>query len=165
MRRLLTAAGCALALSAADLQGQIRFGAQASYGDDFDLGIGVRLTSSLQSVFPRTPLAFHGSFDYFFPDDEGTGADISYWEINPNLVYMIPVRASSSIAPYAGGGLNIAHLSVDVPGFGSGDQTELGLNLLGGVQFGGSSRLRPFAEVRVELSGGEQFVLTGGVLF
>jgi len=165
MKRLVTALGClsVLALSTADLHGQVRFGAQASYGDDTDFGLGVRLTSSLRSLFPRTPIAFHGSFDYFFPDEGGSGVDLTYWEINPNVVYLVPVR-NSTLGPYVGGGLNIAYASVDV-GFGSESDTELGLNLVGGLQFGTATRLRPYVEVRLTVSGGDQFVLTGGLLF
>lgn len=166
MRRTLAVLGCLafLAVGATDLQGQVRFGVQGSYGDDTDFGIGGRLATSLRSLIPATPLEFHASFDYFFPDDEGTGADITYWEINTNVAWMIPVTRTS-VAPYAGGGLNIAHFAIDITGFGSADDTEVGLNLLGGIQFRTRTRLRPFVEVRVELSGGEQFVLAGGLLF
>jgi hypothetical protein len=166
MKRLLTALAClaVLAFNAPDLRAQVRFGGQVSYGDDFDLGLGVRLVSSLRSM-TRTPLAFHGSFDYFFPDYDvpGVDADYSYWEINPGIVYMIPVRGSG-VAPYAGGGLNIAHLSADAAGESNSD-TDLGLNLMGGIQFGTRSRMRPFVEGRLAISGGDQFVLTGGLLF
>ena len=46
----------------------------------------------------------------------------------------------------------------------SASDTDLGLNLLGGTLFG-RGKVNPFVELRVELAGGEQFVLTGGVLF
>ena len=61
--------------------------------------------------------------------------------------------------PYAGGGLNIAYSSRS----GSSD-VDPGFNLLGGTLLG-SGPVHPFVEVRFELAGGEQFVLTGGVLF
>ncbi len=71
---------------------------------------------------------------------------------------------ASSLAPYAGGGLNIAHKSKEFDDGRSASDTDLGLNLLGGTQFG-RGKVNPFVELRVELAGGEQFVLPGGVLF
>lgn len=45
-----------------------------------------------------------------------------------------------------------------------GEDTEIGLNLPVGDKFVLAS-LTPFAELRVEAGGGEQVVLTGGLLF
>ena len=39
-----------------------------------------------------------------------------------------------------------------------------GFNILGGTLFG-SGPVHPFVELRFELAGGEQFVLSAGVLF
>ena len=108
-----------------------------------------------------------------FPHDHGepmsrtlqvNGEDRSYWELPGNLAYFFKVEASSSLAPYAGGGLNIAHKSKEFDDGRSASDTDLGLNLLGGTLFG-RGKVNPFVELRVELAGGEQFVLTGGVLF
>ncbi len=167
MKRVLVVLGglALLGSTAADLRAQTRFGVQASFGsDDVNFGIGGRATFNLRSLI-KTP-GFEGiaSFDYFFPD-EPAGVDGTYWEINGNLGYTIP-NVKGNVAPYVGGGLNIAHASVTVTGFGSGSDTEVGLNLLGGVKFKSrTSRLAPFVEARVELGGGEIFVLTGGVVF
>lgn len=133
---------------------QVRIGPQLNFGSEQHVGLGGRVTAQFQS--PRE-LGFIGSFDVFFPD-EPHGEDRSYWEINANLAYWFRVR-STSVHPYAGGGLNIAHASRD----GASD-TDAGLNLLGGSAFG-ARRVRPFVELRVELAGGDQFVITGGVLF
>ncbi len=138
----------------ADAGAQVRIGPQLSFGSEQDVGLGGRVTAQFRSPME---LGFIGSFDVFFPD-EPRGEDRSYWEINTNLAYWFRVR-STSVHPYAGGGLNIAHASRD----GTSD-TDLGLNLLGGSAFG-AKRVRPFAELRVELAGGDQFVVTGGVLF
>lgn len=168
MKRALVVLGglALLGSTAADLRAQTRFGVQASFGsDDVNFGIGGRATFSLRSLI-KTP-GFEGiaSFDYFFPDVGGGAGDATYWEINGNLGYTIP-RVTGSVAPYVGGGLNIAHISRDVPGFPSVSDTEVGLNLLGGIKFKSrTSRLAPFVEARIELGGGEIFVLTGGVVF
>jgi len=103
------------------------------------------------------------SFDYFFPSG-GAGVDVKYWEINGNVGYRIP-NMRGNLAPYVGGGLNIAHASASSGGVSVSD-TKAGLNLLAGTTFGrAASKTKPFLEGRVTLSGGEQFVLTGGIRF
>jgi len=157
--------------SAADATAQ-RFGLQASYADDTDFGVGGRveipLALSDAGVLSRTFAA--GSFDWFFPDCEtfvglgNTEIDCSYWEINANLA--VPFTVAASVTPYAGAGLNVAHISISAEneiGDFDDSQTEIGANLLGGVRFplGGLSM---YAEARAELGGGEQFVITVGLL-
>lgn len=136
-----------------------RFGAQLNWANDMDLGFGARLELPLnigaEGVLSRTYLI--GSFDYFFPDCD----ECSYFEFNGNLA--VPVDVEGNLNPYVGAGLNMARFSADVPGVDSSN-TDLGLNVLGGLKFA----LGPFAsfgEARFELGGGEQFVLTFGVLF
>jgi opacity protein-like surface antigen len=150
-----------------------RFGPQLSWSDDFDFGLGARVEIPFEGLFtdegPFSRTFGIGSFDYFFPDCdftiEETEFDCSYWELNANLA--VPI-AASGIDPYAGAGLNVARLSYDYdsddfPDVEVGSDTEIGLNLLAGLRFpvGG---LAAFLEGRFEISGGEQFVLTGGVL-
>lgn len=156
---LLTAAAL-IFVFAPTAEAQISFGAQGSYGGDTDLGVGARVELPLSSIHEQLSAA--GSFDYFFPD----GFD--YFEVNANGLFSIPMEGGS-LMPYVGAGLNYARIDVSVSGpFGTvgGSTSEIGLNVLGGSKFGGGdSSLTPFAEARFELSGGEQFVLTGGVLF
>ncbi len=138
---------------AADLRAQVRFGGQLNYGDNADFGIGARLEYTPRRLIPNAPVVSSASFDWFFPSTSG----VDYWELNYNIAYQF---TTPSLKPYAGGGLNVAHVSV-----GSFSDTKLGLNLMGGLKFAAMGRLAPFVEARVELSGGEQFVITGGVLF
>jgi opacity protein-like surface antigen len=137
------------------------FGVQADFGTETDFGIGARAVFGLRSLFPTTPLDAHVSFDYFFPDAPA-GVDVTYWEINGNVAYRIPTK-NAGLAPYAGGGLSIAHASASASGVSASD-TDIGLNLLGGATFG-RSKTKPFAEARLTLGGGDQFVITGGVRF
>lgn len=68
-----------------------------------------------------------GSFDYFFPSDD-SGADITYWEANANLVYRVDA-GSHSTTPYVGTGLNIAYTKVSTNALGgevSGTETQAG---------------------------------------
>ena len=172
--RLYTTLGlalCSLLLIAAPAAAQnpVSFGAQLSWADDTDLGIGARALIGTDNIVESS--RFAGSFDWFFPDD-GRGVDISYWEINLNGHYILSVAPESPVDFYVGGGLNVARISidydVDTGPFefgGSADDTDIGLNLLGGVDFGLGSSLGGFGELRIELGGGEQFVLTGGIVF
>src|SRR5437016_10553692 len=140
------------------------FGPELNWSSDVDFGIGARGVFPLQSLFPKTPLDGIVSFDYFFPSHP-SGTSAHYWEINGNVAYRFRVPARSSLAPYAGGGLNVAHASASA-GTISTSATKAGLNLLGGTTFKlKGSHLTPFAEARGELGGGKTFILTGGVRF
>lgn len=157
--RVVLGSAAALAISAGNVEAQ-RFGVQGNWGDDADFGIGARVELGLPNLFTTTgPLAntfLIGSFDYFFPDNDA----IDYWELNANLA--IPLVASG-IDPYVGAGLNVAHVSIDSDLVDDASDTEIGLNLLGGLRIpmGG---VATFVEGRFELGGGEQFVLTFGAL-
>ncbi len=106
-----------------------------------------------------------GSFDLFFPsNDSGSIRDISYWEVNANLVYTLGLPLVP-LTPYFGGGLNVARTDItDTTGGGADTmRTDPGVNLLAGAELG-IPGLSPFVEFRYEIQGGEQWVLTGGIL-
>jgi hypothetical protein len=135
----------------------VRFGAQASWGSDTDFGIGARATYGLGGLVPTLPLAVHASFDWFFP-----GSGQTFWEINGNVVYNFDVRTMPTITPYLGAGLSFAHWGFS----GLASDNNLGFSLVGGAQFKmATSKLTPFAELRLDAHSGSQMVLTGGVLF
>jgi len=141
------------------------WGAQASYADESDLGLGGR---ALWSLSPRGRLGLITSFDYFFPSgSEGVVAvDAKHWEVNGNLAYHFGRRWR----PYLGPGLNVARRSADLAFLGqqavSATETAVGLNLLGGVRRVGSGNGRQyFAEARYEVKGGEQLLVSAGLLF
>lgn len=148
-----------LVLAAGDLAAQTKFGGQVSWGDESDFGIGGRLAVDAADI----PLEIFGTFDWFFPD-EPPGVDLTYWEINGNLAYLFEIRDAPSIIPYAGGGLNIAHVNRETSTTDVSD-TEVGLNLLGGIRFETQASVQPFIEFRLEVEGGDQFVVSAGVLF
>jgi hypothetical protein len=132
-------------------------GLQASYAEDAHFGIGIRYENDVNKVISSAPARLHFifAFDYFFPE---APVD-TYYEGNVNLTYQFG-DMRRAIGPYFGGGLNYAHAE----GGGISD-SEVGLNILGGIRFRSASKMVPFLEVRYELGGGEQFVLTGGILF
>lgn len=150
---LVFAAGLSLA-AAAPSSAQVHFGPQVSLADDADVGLGARITAGVPQY---TGLEFAGTFDVFFPD---VG---DYWEINANVLHNFEVAGTTSFRPYAGGGLNLAGFEGEGPD--AGDDTQVGLNLVGGTKFATESPATPYVELRLEIEGGEQFVVTGGLLF
>ena len=160
MRKLLLAAALVVLVSApGPLFGQVDIGAQISWGDRFDLGFGGRITG--RSPWFDQGIEFVGAFDLFFPD-AGNVDDRSYWEANLNLLYNIAV-GHELFLPYAGFGINIARLSETLDGETT-SATDVGANLLGGLKVV-TGAVSPYGELRYEWGGGEQFVLTAGVLF
>ncbi len=155
MRRMLLAA-LVLILSPGVLQAQVNVGGQLSLAEKTDFGIGARTTIDLS--VPSFPLEAIASFDYFFPDDKA-GNDVTYWELNGSVAHGFPV-SSRVVKPYVGAGLSLAHTSSVL----KGSNNDLALNILGGAKFT-MGNLNPFGELRIELGGLEQFVLTGGVMF
>mgnify|MGYP001820271264 CR=1 FL=1 len=146
--------------------GQFQVGPFLAYHDDADLGIGGFVGIPLPDIDEN--LSFVADFGFFFPDDRGSdGVDVDYWELNADGLYRFPLE-TTSLVPWALAGINIAHGSVvrEGPGLGerSSDDTEIGLNLGGGVTFG-TGPVAPFAGVKFELSGGEGAVLFGGLTF
>jgi hypothetical protein len=148
-------------INAGAVSGQVSAGVQGNWGSDADIGVGARAIVGLGGIVKG--FETFGSFDYFFPSDD-SGANITYWEANANLVYRVNA-AGESTTPYIGTGLNFAYTKVSTNALGgeiSGSDTQGGLNLLGGIIFE-VGRLNPFLEARFELGGGEQFVATVGL--
>lgn len=167
---IVTAAAALIALPAAPASAQVSFGPQASYADDAEFGIGGRVGLGIpmgDGFFADMRGVF--SFDYYLsPFGCSDCGDYSYWEATPFLA--VPLDLTEGLDTYVGAGLNIAHFSVpsvDVPLFGSvggGSSNEIGLAVIGGIAFplGG---LSAFSDLRITLGGGEQIVITGGLLF
>ena len=145
------------------------FGVQVSYNhfespdgglsilEGGDFGIGAR------SEFGTSSLALVLSFDYYFPGDELE--DLKFYELNANLQFTFPTEG---FRPYVGGGVGIGRVSFDEDFF-SDSETETGINILGGIKFGGVG-VNPFVEARYVIYDEEEgftnrFVLTGGILF
>ena len=159
--RVLALVVLGMGINADAAAGQVSAGVQGNWASDTDIGVGARAILGLGGIVKGFDT--FGSFDYFFPSDD-SGADITYWEANANLVYRVNA-GSNSTTPYVGAGLNIAYTKVSTNALGgevSGTETHGGLNLLGGIIFD-LGRLKPFFEGRFELGGGEQFVATVGL--
>jgi hypothetical protein len=145
-----------LAVGISPAQAQARFGLEGCFGEDIDFGLGARMRMDLGYA---RGLALTGAFDYFFPDVE----QLTYFEVSGLVTYAFSV-ANAPAAPYAGGGLTLGRASADFGSF-SGSNSEIMPTLVGGFNFATRRGWKPYVELRLELSGYEQFVLTGGVLF
>ena len=168
MRRMFLAFAVMVALVAipSDAFSQVRAGPFAAFHDDADFGIGAFVNFAVPEIDEN--VAFSADFGIFFPDDGGYDeVDVDYWELNANALYRFPIE-NSVVSPWALAGLNIAHGSVGVDlgefGSASGKDTEIGVNLGGGLTFGTGS-MQPFVGAKIELSGGEGAVLFGGLVF
>ena len=131
-------------------------GPTIAYHDDADFGVGIGFTIPLEAFGPQ--VGFAGDFIYFFPSID----NLKYWELNGNLTYDFQIEGAS-VAPFALAGLNVAHASVEV-GSESAGNTELGLNVGGGIRFDAGS-LRPTVGLRIEIEGGDGWVVFGSVPF
>lgn len=155
----------AIGLTAREAEAQMAFGAHASWASETDFGLGARAGFELPSV---ENLSIVPSFDIFFPSSPLSGVDVGWMELNGNVHYAFPLENNASILPYAGGGLSIVRASVegDFPvGRVKESDTEMGLNLLGGLQFRSFGAMRPFAELRYNTVGQGQLVISGGITF
>ena len=144
-------------VGSAEAQG-VRFAPQVSLGEDSDFGIGGRVNFDMSSTFRSPGFFIVGEFDYFFP-----GNNVNYWELNGNLGWLIP-GVRGNVRPYVGGGLNYAHVSFDNC-TGNCGNSDVGVNLMGGINLQTRTKIMPFIEGKFELGGGEQFVLKGGIYF
>ncbi len=168
MRRFTIAVATMAALVAlpSHAWSQIQAGPFLAFHDDADLGIGGFVGIPLPDIHEN--ISFVGDFGIFFPGDGGyEGVNTDYWEANANLIYRFALE-DYSFTPWALGGLNIAHGSVGINlgdlGSGSASDTEIGVNIGGGVTFGAGA-LQPFAGAKLELGGGEGAVIFGGLVF
>lgn len=168
MRRIMLALVAVAALAAAPTQawGQYQVGPFLAFHDDADLGIGAFLGIPLPSI--HQDLSFVGDFGFFFPDDgRYDEVDVDYWEANADALLRFPLP-DQSFTPWVIGGINIAHGSVGLDLGDLGDNrrsdTEIGLNLGGGITFG-DGPMAPFLGAKFELGGGEGAVIFGGLSF
>ena len=162
MRKLLSAValvGMLAVPGAADAQ--FTLGPVGAFHDDFDFGVGAYAAIPVPSLDEN--LSINPSFVYFFPD-----GDFDFWEINGDVVYRFVVADDVPVLPFALAGLNIARFSTpSVTVLGQtvgGSNTEIGLNLGGGVGFRAESVL-PFVGAKFEIQDSSGFVVFGGVGF
>lgn len=176
-RWVALALGLAMAFVSVPAQAQVTFGPQLVWGDDTDFGVGGRVDFDLAGPLAITDGLFQDLFgsataSYFFWDcdlggDPGVAPDCGFIELNGNAAVPFTIE-DSSVLGYLGGGLHLARFSVDRNGapfseFGVRSDTEIGLNILGGIKFP-LAGLTGFVEGKFGLIGAEQFVFSAGFL-
>jgi len=137
------------------VQAQTVVGPMAGYHDDLEaLGIGGFISVPVPALDPN--LSIVPSFVFYFPD----GGDAL--EVNGDVMYAFEVSEDTPVLPFAFAGLNIFRTKPDFTGASA--DTDVGLNLGGGVTFRAES-LRPFAGAKFEIHDGTGFLIFGGVGF
>ena len=183
-RTLFPPALLAVLLAAAAPQQQARAQAQIELGprvgyeiDQFDaltLGGDVRVSTA------ALPVQINGTVDYFFLDDvsQDFGNGDSFEASQRLLKFAVNGLFEFGIdnqyfTPYAGPGLSVTRYSLssdaDIDGqnvdFDDDSETDVGLNAVGGAEFG-LGGLRPFVQAEFVLLGdAEPVQLTAGLLF
>lgn len=121
--------------------------------EEFAIGGDVRYTLSQVDA----PIQLSGAFDLYFPE-----GDVTLFTVDLNGHYVFPTEGT--ISPYAGAGIGITSVSFDER-FGGGSDSDVGLNLVGGIEFQAGS-VRPFAQGQFTVGGDfDRFGITGGILF
>jgi hypothetical protein len=155
-------------------QAQIELGPRVGYEIDqlnaFALGGDVRVSTA------ALPVQLNGSVDYFFLDDasfsdnagNSVEASQNLLKFAVNGLFQFGID-NQYFTPYAGPGLSITRHPVDSDGqgvdLGSGSETDVGLNAVGGAEFGVGG-LRPFVQAEFVLLGDyEPVQFTAGLLF
>lgn len=160
MKKLLwTAALVGMLVAPSVVQAQMTAGPFLAYHDDLEaIGVGGFLGIAIPQLAPG--FAVVPNIAIFFPDDP-----LSFFEINGDVMYTFPVSETSPVEPFAFAGLNWARSSIDFGGTtGSVSDSDIGLNLGGGVNFDAGS-LSPFAGAKFEIHNNTGFVIFGGISF
>lgn len=99
------------------------------------------------------PVIINPSNETYFIDN------VTWLQIDLNALYPFGVD-NTTFTPYAGAGIGINYIKPE----NLDSRTDAGLNLIAGATFG-FSRLRPFAEARINFDDGTNVGIRGGVLF
>jgi hypothetical protein len=94
---------------------------------------------------------------------EGTSVDQSVFTIDLNALYEFGVD-NEVFTPYAGGGIGITRVSIDENLPFREDETDVGLNVVGGARFPLES-VEPFVQLNALVGGDyDRLGITGGLL-
>lgn len=132
-----------------------RLGIDAGDIEEVFIGADARISS------PALPVTVNPTFDFYFTPENTT-----FWSLSGNALYPFGVN-NQSFTPYAGAGLGLYRQSVDTQ-VGSVSSTDLGLNLLFGLEFP-LQTVRPFVEAQFTPVFADDsynlFTVKGGILF
>lgn len=138
---------------------EVKLGAGLIYGSEIEQ-LGIRADGYYRI---NEEFRIGGALGYFFPNDYGAG-DLTWFEIDLNGNYIFYEEEEWTI--YGLAGLNIMIISID-PDIGDSDSnSEIGLNIGGGLEYAVDFGA-VFGELKFAGLGGDadQLVLGGGVRF
>ncbi len=123
---------------------EVDFGVRGGFYSDAEAGfLGAEVLMDVTRSW-----YFNPNIEYVFVDDG------SLWTANGDFHYDFPTR--SNLAVWAGGGLAVIFSEIDPPRgcrrCEAEDETDVGLNLLGGVSFSKRGPIRPYVQGKVILS-------------
>lgn len=161
MKKLLTYVSLILGLvffsnSNALAQSDFKVGGGITYGTEIE-AIGIQ-ANGLTNF--NEDLRGAGDVTIFFPDSP-SGVDNSFWALNLNVHYLFMAEEATTV--YGLGGLNYATQKVSSGG-SSSSNSEAGLNLGGGAEFGVEFGA-VYVEAKYVVSDYNQLVLGGGLRF
>lgn len=133
-------------------EGQFKVGGGLAYGLEVE-AIGVQA----KGVYGFTD-EIDGAVDFiiYFPDN------YDWWELNANAHYNFLAEEGTTV--YGLAGLNYSTLSVDFGQFGSASNSEVGLNIGGGAEFG-LDFANLYTEAKFVLGNADQLSLAAGLRF
>jgi hypothetical protein len=145
LRHIGLGIGMATVLAGAAHAQRPHIGGHLLYNFDVEeFGIGAQF-----SIPVARRLEFYPSFDYYFVDPG------SLWQLNGDLKYKLREQHNWF---YVGGGIGIARASIN-----DFDDTDVGVNLLGGWETLIGQRVHPYLEGRLTLRDDTSFQLAGGL--
>lgn len=157
MKKLLSIAGLVLGFiffsnTNALAQNEFKVGAGLAYGSEVEaIGIQAGAVYDFTEEFSAA-----ADFIVFFPDN------YDWWELNVNGHYRF--LSQDNVTVYGLAGLNYATLSIDLGQFGSASDSELGLNLGGGAEFG-LDFAKLYTELKYVVGNADQLGISAGLRF
>lgn len=153
--RVLAVAALVLVPSLA--KADVDFGVRGGFYSDAEAGfLGAEVLMDVTRSW-----YFNPNIEYVFVDDG------SLWTANGDFHYDFPTR--SNLAVWAGGGLAVIFSEIDPPRgcrrCEGEDETDVGLNLLGGVSFTKRGPIRPYVQGKVILSDNTEAAIAVGLRF
>lgn len=127
--------------------------------EDVDGGIGFGAHANLGEIIPN--LVLYPSLEYF-KKSEGI-VDFSFISINADARYYVPTQGNIDL--FVGGGLAIHFSKADAGPFGDDSSTDVGLDLLGGIDIPVSDNLVATVKAKYIISDSNALKITGGITF
>lgn len=159
MKKLLLTSGVLFGLllafntsSFAQETSDIKIGGGLVYGTEVE-AIGIQAGAKYDIT---SEISGAADFSIYFPDN------YDWWEFNVNGHYHFLSEEGKNV--YGLAGLNYSKLSVDLGQFGKATDSEIGLNLGGGAEFG-LDFADLYTEIKYVVSDADQLVLTAGLRF